>query len=262
MVYLYYDCTDKIKLEEMAKIIRAKRKLSDYVIDEIKRMLKSGELQEGSKLPNQNEFAQQLGVSRLPLREAMQKLRLMGVIEEKPGVGTHIVVGDPSLWGLKMEAPLINDAQATFEFIEARKSLELPIIKASINRVTKEELELLKKDVAHMEDALRRADRSEYLKYDMAFHLHLASASHNRYLLQMLRDVQNLLEQFMMEAFNEIPELLDDSMHHHKEILRHLINHETEKATKSMMEHICSIEAVLKKYYEQRNIAVPETSCD
>ena len=59
----------------MASIKR--KKLSDSVIEEIKRMLLSGELQEGDKLPNQNEFAAQLGVSRPSLREALNTLTLI-----------------------------------------------------------------------------------------------------------------------------------------------------------------------------------------
>jgi len=242
----------------MAKISAVKKKLSDYVIDEIKRMLISGELQEGSKLPNQNDFAKQLGVSRLPLREAMQKLAQMGVIVEKPGVGTHIIVGDPSLWDMKVEAPLLTDTQATLELIEARKSLEITIVKASVDRVDMDDIEKLKKDIQNMRRALKRQDRTTYLKNDMAFHFHLATASHNRYLLRMLKDIQALLEQFMMEAFNEIPALLPDSMHHHEQIFQHVLKHEHQEAVQGMTDHIGSIENILKDYYKRRNIRFDE----
>lgn len=240
--------------KQMAKISSVKKKLSDYVIEEIKRMLISGELKEGSKLPNQNDFAKQLGVSRLPLREAMQKLAQMGVIVEKPGVGTHIIAGDPSLWDFKVEAPLLSDAEATLELIEARRSLEITIVKASVSRINNDDIELLKKDIVTMKRALQKNDKTAYLKNDMAFHFHLANASHNRYLLRMLKDIQTLLEQFMMEAFNEIPELLPDSIQHHEQIYQHLINHELHETVQSMTDHISSIEDMLKKYYAARNI--------
>lgn len=219
-------------------------------------MLRSGELQEGSKLPNQNDFAKQLGVSRLPLREAMQKLSQMGVIIEKPGVGTHIIAGDPSLWDFKVEAPLLTDTEATLELIEARRSLETTIVKASVSRINDDDIELLKKDIVNMRRALSRKDQTAYLKNDMAFHFHLANASHNRYLLRMLKDIQNLLEQFMMEAFSEIPELLPDSIQHHEQIFQHLINHELTETVQSMTDHIESIEVMLKRYYSARNIRV------
>ena len=70
----------------MAAIIR--KKLADSVLEEIRRMITDGELGEGDKLPNQNEFSTQLGVSRPSLREALHTLNLMGVIEQRPGLGT------------------------------------------------------------------------------------------------------------------------------------------------------------------------------
>lgn len=242
-------------ITRMAKITASKKKLSVYVIEEIKRMLIAGELQEGSKLPNQNEFAKQLGVSRLTLREAMQRLSQIGVIVEKPGVGTHIIKGDPSLWDMQVEAPLLADAQATIELLEARRALEITIVKASVKRVTQSEISMLKKDIVNMEKALKKNDMKAYLKSDMAFHFHLANASHNRYLLRMLKDIQNLLEQFMLEAFSELPQLLPDSMHYHEQIFEHLVNHELEEAVKSMSDHISSIEGLLKEYYTARNVS-------
>lgn len=239
----------------MAKITTSKKKLSVYVIEEIKRMLVAGELQEGSKLPNQNEFAKHLGVSRLTLREAMHTLSQISVIVEKPGVGTHIIKGDPSLWDIQVEAPLLSDAQATIELLEARRALEITIVKASVQRITLSEITMLKNDIALMGKALKENDMKSYLKSDMAFHFHLANASHNRYLLRMLKDIQNLLEQFMLEAFSELPQLLPDSMRYHEQIFEHLINHELEEAVKNMSDHIGSIEELLKEYYATRNVS-------
>lgn len=240
----------------MAKIAPVKKKRADYIIDEIKRMLFAGELQEGSKLPNQNDFAKQLGVSRLSLREAMQTLSQMGVIVEKPGVGTHIIVGDPALWNMKVEAPFLSDSQATLELIDARRFLETTIVGASVDRVTMEDMKKLEKDISDMNRALKRQDMAAYLKSDMAFHLHLAAASHNRYLLRMLMDIQALLEQFMMEVFKEIPDLIPDSINHHKQIFQHLQNHELQKAVQGMADHIGSIETFLKDYYKRRKIRI------
>jgi len=78
--------------------IHNKPKLADYVIEEIKDMLRSGQLAEGSKVPNQNEFAKQLGVSRLSLREALHTLQIFGIVEQKPRTGTIIINGDPDTW--------------------------------------------------------------------------------------------------------------------------------------------------------------------
>jgi GntR family transcriptional regulator, transcriptional repressor for pyruvate dehydrogenase complex len=241
----------------MAKISTSKRKLSDYVLDEIKRMLISGELKEGDKLPNQNEFAMQLGVSRLPLREAMQKLSQLGVIEEKPGVGTRIISGDPSTWAVKLEAPFLSDSQAALELLEARRILETAIILASVKRLDDDDINALHNDIIRMESALKKKDTRAYLKSDLDFHFHIASGTHNRFLMNMLQTIHKLLEQFMMEIFNEIPNLIPDSMEYHTRIFDHVRNHELKAAAASMKGHLGSIEHLLKEYYKERKIVVP-----
>ena len=91
------------------------KKLAESVIEEIKRMIVDGELKEGDKLPNQNEFAVQLGVSRPSLREALHTLALIGAIEQRPGLGTVLKQLDPKLWAdqlalpwYQMSNPLLN----------------------------------------------------------------------------------------------------------------------------------------------------------
>lgn len=242
----------------MAKIGRSKKKLSDYVLDEIKRMIVSGEIKEGDKLPNQNDFAAQLGVSRLPLREAMQRLSQMGVIEEKPGSGTRIISADPDKWNTMLEAPFLSDAQSTLELLEARRFLETNIIHACVQRFDAEDIHALRKDIQQMEKALKRHDTKTYLKNDMAFHFHIARATHNRYLLHMLQTLQKLLEQFMMEVFSEIPNLLPNSLHHHEKILSCVEAHDMESAAQSMNDHLANIVTLLIDYYREKGIRLPE----
>jgi GntR family transcriptional repressor for pyruvate dehydrogenase complex len=236
----------------MAKISQIRKKLSDYVIDEIKRMLVTGEIKEGDKLPNQNEFAKRLGVSRLPLREAMYKLRLLGVIEERPGAGTHIIKGVPASWEDRLEAPFLSDHRAALEFLEARRLIESAMISFSIDHIDRDDIANLRKDIQTMRASLKKGDTGSYLSADMAFHFHVASATHNRYLSHMLSTIQSLLKQFMMEVFQEIPNLIPDSMRHHEKILKYITEHKLKAAVVSMNGHLDSIIRLLKEYYAVR----------
>ncbi|MBU4606249.1 MAG: GntR family transcriptional regulator, partial [Proteobacteria bacterium] len=95
-----------------------KKKLADRVIEEIKRMITGGELSAGDKLPNQNEFAAQLGVSRTVLREALHTLTILGVVEQRPKIGTVIVTSAPLIYTEHINAPLMADPNATMELID------------------------------------------------------------------------------------------------------------------------------------------------
>lgn len=92
-----------------------RKKVADAVIEEIKRMIQSGELKEGDKLPNQNIFAAQLGVSRTSLREALNTLTRLGVTEQRPGYGTVLRSRVPAIFAEHMTPPLISDKQATID---------------------------------------------------------------------------------------------------------------------------------------------------
>lgn len=237
----------------MAKLRNAKRKLSEYVFDEIKRMLLEGHLKEGDKLPNQTEFAAQLGVSRLPLREAMQRLSQLGVIEEKPGAGTRIINGNPNTWGEEPEAPFLSDKQAAFELLEARRILEINVIQSNYERLTAEDVALIEQDIDNMAEALKNNDRSSYLKNDMLFHVHLTNGAHNRYLSHMLLTLHSLLEQFMTEIFEIIPGLVNTSMSYHVAIFNAIKERDFEKAAFNMQAHLSNIDELLKELYKKES---------
>ncbi|MFA5447391.1 MAG: FadR/GntR family transcriptional regulator [Sphaerochaeta sp.] len=233
----------------MAKIRPTKRKLADYVFDEIKRMLIDGQLKEGDKLPNQVDFAAQLGVSRLPLREAMQRLSQLGVIEEKPGAGTRIINGNPETWGEEPKAPFLSDKEAAFELLDARRILEINVIQSSYERLTADDVILLEQDIRNMEEALRNEDTSTYLKNDMLFHFHLTNGAHNRYLNHMLLTLHSLLEQFMIEIFEIIPHLVNTSMNFHRSIFEAIKERNFSLAAQHMQSHLSNIDGLLTEFY-------------
>ena len=82
------------------------KKLTDSILDHIRNMVETGELREGDKLPNQYEFAAQLGVSRPSLREALYTLKQVGAIEQRPGSGTVLRSGAATLSLLPARSPL------------------------------------------------------------------------------------------------------------------------------------------------------------
>ena len=239
----------------MPHLRNKKKKLADYVLDEIKRMLLSGELKEGDKLPNQSLFAEQLGVSRLPLREAIHTLQLMGVIEQKPGAGTIILSGNPHQWEQKPAPPMLSDSQATLELLETRKIVETHAMRLALVRISKEELKSLKTDIAIMKNSLKAENRKQYLKADMSFHFHLANASHNRYLVHMFLTIHGLMEQFMVEVFDLIPDLMENSMDYHSTIYDELSRRNGDKAVTVMEAHLSSVETAVKAYYSKNKIA-------
>lgn len=226
-----------------------KKKLADFVLDEIKRMIQVGELKEGDRLPNQTEFAARLGVSRPSLREAMQTLAMVGAIEQRPGYGSVIKSLTPALFASHLATPLVNDEQATRELLEARRFIEGGIAKLAAQNATESEVRKAGSLVRQMAEALEKGRREEYTELDTRIHYHLAVASHNKIMFHFFVTIRSLMEQFMAEAFWLLPELLARSMQYHQRIFQGLRDRDDVAAAGAMTEHIEDIQRTLENFY-------------
>lgn len=229
-----------------------RKKLADSVIEEIKRMVDVGELNEGDKLPNQLEFAAQLGVSRPSLREALHTLTLIGAIEQRPGLGTVIKSANPTLWAEQLSPPLVSDAQASLELVEARRFIEVGVVELAVNNATGEDIQKMGKLIDDMTMALKEERPKDYSELDMAFHHQIAGASHNRFMVHMFVTIRGLMEQFIRETFTVIPGLLERSLKFHIGVYENIKERNSAKAVKNMKNHILDIEKALKNFYETK----------
>ncbi len=235
----------------MAEIVR--KKVADLIIDEIKSMITDGIFKKGDKLPNQIDFAAQLGVSRPSLREAMHILTLIGAIEQKPGAGTIIKSIDLALWEEQLSPPLVSDFQATLELVEARNFIEQGVTDLAVKNATKKEISIIAKLLEEMILALRENRTKEYSKLDMEFHYCIAKASHNRFMIHMFLTIRGLMDQFIRETFIILPGLLERSLKFHIQIFNGIKERNEQKAVNNMQKHIKDINDSLKKHYKTEN---------
>jgi len=235
----------------MAGIV--KKKVSELIIDEIKSMISKGKLKQGDKLPNQVDFAVQLGVSRPSLREAMHILTLIGAIEQKPGAGTIIKSTDLTLWDEQLSPPLVSDFKATSELVEARNFIEQRVTEMAAQNATKKEITQLSRILEDMTTALQENRTNEYSKLDMKFHHCIAKASHNRFMIHMFLTIRSLMDQFIRETFIILPGLLDRSLKYHIKIFEGIKERDEQKAVANMQKHIKDISDSLRKHYKAEN---------
>ena len=234
----------------MGKVVR--KKICDSVIDEIRRMILNGELKEGDKLPNQNDFAQSLNVSRLSLREALQTLDWMGAVQQRPGLGTFLISRAPIFLVSGLELPLMSDAEATFELLEARRLFESRMVDLVVTRASDEEIADIGLIMSKMEAALARNNVNEYQEQDLIFHSLVARASHNRFIVQVFEAIHRSLKQFLKEAFTVRPDMIDRSMTDHKQIYKALLNRDHKQAVDAMNSHLTHVRRVIEEYYENQ----------
>ena len=226
-----------------------KKKLADSVLEEMKRMLQSGELKVGDKLPNQSEFAAQLGVSRTSLREALSTLTRLGAIEQRPGYGTVIRTKVPTLFTDHLTPPLISDKEATLELIEARRFIETGVAELAAKNVTPDQIEEVKILINEMKQSVKEGKIEDYIEKDVAFHFLIAKASHNRYLINLFVTLRGFMEQYMRESFHLLPWMIDRSLKHHQNIFEAIKSGNRSKAVSQMEKHIRNVQMVIERYY-------------
>jgi len=231
----------------------ARKKLSDSVIDEIRRMILSGELSEGDKLPNQNDFAESLGVSRPSLREALQTLSRLGAIEQRPGLGTVLVSRAPVLLASNLVLPFMSDAQGTIELIETRRLFETGMIALVVVRASDQEIAEIGSVMDEMRDAVSRSAVDDYQEQDLIFHSLIARAAHNRFVMHVFQAIRCSFGQFLREAFSVMPGMMKRSMKDHTDIYKALTNRDQEQAIRAMNQHLMQVQNTIEGYYKKQS---------
>lgn len=158
---------------------------------EIRRQVEEGALEPGDQLPGHRDLAVQFEVSMGSVREAISLLVGDGVLEVRAGRGTFVAA--PARFAEPAPAPLTR--KEIEELIEAREILELQIAELAAERATAGQVARLKEALDGM--AAVAADADTWPDRDVDFHLALAAAAGNRYLLQSMVNIRSLLRQDM-----------------------------------------------------------------
>jgi GntR family transcriptional repressor for pyruvate dehydrogenase complex len=230
-----------------------KKKIADSVIEEIKRMIQSGELKEGHRLPDQNTFAAQLGVSRTSLREALSTLNRIGVIEQRPGYGTVFRSRISALFTDHLPPPFISDKMATIELIEARRFIEIGAAELAVKNASPEQINEMGTLIKEMPRSLKEGRIDDYIEQDVAFHFLIAKASHNRFLVNLFVTIRGFMEQYMRESFHLLPYMLERSLKFHQNIYQSVKAGSRSRAVSQMKRHILDIQGAIQNYYRDQD---------
>src|ERR671930_527467 len=118
---------------------------SSSIADQIRAAIVTGQLKEGARLPPERELAEQFGVSRVTVRDALRALEAMGLIEVRVGArgGAFITVPSGSVVGQTMSDMMMMQAISPADVVEARLVVELGTVTLACARATDEDLERL-----------------------------------------------------------------------------------------------------------------------
>lgn len=166
------------------RVIRPRR-IYEQIAEQIEALIRSRELPTGSKLPGERELAEQLGVSRPSVREALIALEASGMIEFRPSSGNF--VRDPTLRSLATIERQKDLGPGPMEQFEARRAMEPACAALAAERATPEQIEALAASLRRMQAAVTSGGNPS--EEHRSFHTLLAEASRNSILHGAVREL-------------------------------------------------------------------------
>ena len=195
--------------------------LRDVVFNTLRQAILRGELNPGERLM-EIKLADKLGVSRTPIREAIRKLELEGLVLMIPRRGA--IVAEITEKSLK-------------DVLEVRKALEELSVELAYERITQEGILRLKEAAKEFERTLQSGDVTEYAEADVKFHDIIYFATENQRLIQLLYNLREQMYRYRVEYLKreEVHEML---LHEHDYIIECIENHDKDRAKEAICTHI------------------------
>jgi GntR family transcriptional repressor for pyruvate dehydrogenase complex len=159
------------------------RRLYQQIADQIRDLIERGGFEAGTRLPPERDLAQQLGVSRPSLREALIALDVEGRVEVRSGSGVYVSAAQPD----PPQRRTASMGESPSQLMEARSVIEGEVVILACARVTEEPLARLREIVKGMAAAIER--RRTPVDLDRQFHMTLAEMSNNAVLSRLVAEL-------------------------------------------------------------------------
>ncbi len=211
-------------------------RLYEQIVQQIEQRIVSGELHVGDQLPSERELADQFGVSRTAVREAIKALREKGMVDIFVGRGTFIANGTPNVVRHTLDLLLKVDSTKGFlNLVELREIMEPDIAALAATRITDEYIVALQECIDKMEAALD--DVEEFVEADLDFHLALAEATQNPVIPALLDPIIELMrEQRILVTLHS--GVAQHGQYNHRIIIEAIKRHDPDAARTAMRHHL------------------------
>ena len=208
----------------------------DKVIHQLRSLITTGELKSGDTLPSERKLAENLGVSRMVIRDAIKKLEFYGLVKTYPQAGTKIKgKGVMALEGLILD--ILDFEEADFvHIVEIRNLLEIKSAGLAATRRTEKDIENIQKALLDYEEKTKNNLPAK--KEDFNLHLKIAEVSGNSVLKLLMNIITpDILNSFTTRYTNTEERILD-IIKEHKEIVDQIIAQNPKEAKNAMRRHL------------------------
>jgi len=219
----------------MYKIVRTSR-LYEQIVQQIEETILKGELKPGDQLPAERDLAEQFGVSRTAVREAVKALREKGLVEAYTGRGTFVTNGTSHAIRQSLDLMVrIGQGEGAACLAEVREILEPEIATLAAMRAEEQHLATMREAVTVMDASFQDGDA--FIEADLDFHLSLAEAAANPIILSLIDSIVGLLREQRLGTF-QTPGGPQRGQYYHRRILAAVEARDADQARLEMRAHL------------------------
>lgn len=215
--------------------------LRELVFESLREAIIQGRLRPGERLM-EIQLAEELGVSRTPVREAIRKLELEGLVLMIPRKGAYV------------SQISMKDIADVFEI---RRALEGLAARLAAERATDEEIERLERALVKISEVAEADDLSGAVALDTDFHEELMAASHNPRLSQLVSNLREQIQRFRLTSLSH-PGRVKLAVEEHRKIVDAIAGRDAELAQNLAYEHIENAENSLMEVISEAGLRVEQ----
>lgn len=215
-----------------------KGKVTSGIVKYLRKNIQEGNWKVGEQIPSENELCATLGVSRVSVRNALQQMIALGILESKHGKGTFLISDDLSVFGdrQKEKSAYFGNAHLTEmkQVLEFRALLEPSVCAQVAQNATPELIERLSALLEKMQQSI--GESKEFVETDMRFHMEICQVIDNPFLTRTMAGI--------LQKKEETHHMLNmavgyyGGIYYHTLILEALKKHDAKRAKAVMREHI------------------------
>ena len=217
----------------------APKALYQEVAERLRQRIFAHELTPGTWIDEQ-KLAEQYGISRTPLREALKVLASEGLVELKPRRGCYVT---------EVSHQDIDDIFPLMALLEGRCAAD------AINRATKTDIVALKAIHERLETAAKEGGIEAFFEANQAFHRQIQELANNRWMLSVIQDLRKVLKRSRMHSLS-LEGRLQQSLEEHRSIMAAFEAGDAVRAEKVMHDHLLSGREALAKMADVTGKAV------
>ena len=212
-------------------------RLHEAIVTRLRDLIREGELSHGSRLPPERALAEQFGVGRSSVREAIRSLELQGLVVTRHGSGSFVDTQNLDAVATLMAGG--NGSGGLEDIFEMRHLLEPQIAALAARRGTPADIERLSAILVEQQRQILEGETG--VDADTEFHFTLATATHNPALVKVVSAVEDVLRR-SRDRYLQRPGRPERSLHSHHEILAMVRAGDDAGARRAMDHHLTTVE--------------------